>query len=205
MSLKCDCLDTCLFEFISGIHIFFFHVFLSTAHHNIILHAYRTQTESCEDHTILCKHSLHRDPPTVTILLSLKISNVTNVPTHLLVCVKICDGSSYLVYSTPYCGKTSHEFMICVHQPHTHTDYLQHVYFFVRQNKYHISLDICFWYTVSQQWYPHGCQVQTIGQNFPTFSKIFQIQIFIAIFGFSVSNALQWAQTSLVLVQWFLR
>ena len=37
------------------------------------------------------------------------------------------------------------------------------------------------------------------------FQAIFKIQIFNAIFEFSVKNALKWVQTSLVLVQWFLR
>ena len=37
------------------------------------------------------------------------------------------------------------------------------------------------------------------------FSKIFNIQNFIAIFDFSMKNALKWVQTYLVLVQWFLR
>ena len=34
---------------------------------------------------------------------------------------------------------------------------------------------------------------------------LIEIQIFIVTFGFIMKNALKWVQTSLVLVQWFLR
>ena len=44
------------------------------------------------------------------------------------------------------------------------------------------------------------CWVQMAHQVF-----FFLIQIFIAIFGFIMKNAFKWVQTSLVLVQWFLR
>ena len=49
-------------------------------------------------------------------------------------------------------------------------------------------------------------RVLTVGRNLQTFSIfLIKIWIFIAIFGFSMKNALKWVQTSLVLVQWFLR
>ena len=44
------------------------------------------------------------------------------------------------------------------------------------------------------------------GSNFPTFIIFFfEIQIFKVIFRFTIHNAFEWVQTSLVLVQWLLR
>ena len=52
---------------------------------------------------------------------------------------------------------------------------------------------------------PSWCRVQTTAKIFQLFfQKFFDIQIVIAIYGFSIENALKWVQTSLVLVQQFL-
>ena len=55
--------------------------------------------------------------------------------------------------------------------------------------------------------YPSKCWIckQRPDQIFKLFQKMFEFQFFIVTFGFSIINAFRQVQTSLVLVQWFLR
>ena len=75
-------------------------------------------------------------------------------------------------------------------------------------NRANLYYEVNYWKT--KEWLcvklsPRRCQLQVTHQIFQTFSKMFEIQIFIAIFGILIKDAFRQVQTSLVLMQGILR